>query len=326
MLASGAAPTPLDVTVDQLTGKTTADTYEDVMVKIKGVAVARISAPDPKYKNIDATVVDDKGNSMQVRDDLYPLTSLTELGCNDVAGVLTYFYGYRIQPTAKADLTTAAACPKPADIKIADIQDSTSTKHPKEGAWVKVSGVVTAVDANPEVDSSTSVSKYTGFFMQDDTGAGTYDGVYVYYIWASNSQAKKPVVGKKITLTGIYDEYYDLSELKDVRWSETGTGTITAADIDASKFTSDTTFGPKYEGMLVTVKNVEVGELAKTTKGSVIGVKDKTTKVAFEIQLYDFMKPTALAVGDKFSSITGVVTYSYSNWVIYPRSAADLAK
>ncbi len=330
VLASGAAPTPLDVTIDQLTGKTTANTYEDVYVKVKGVAVAKISAPDPKYKNIDATIVDTKGNTMYVRDDLYPLTSLTELGCNDVAGVLNYFYAYRIQPTAKADLTTAATCPKPADIKISDIQDTTSTKHPKEDAWVKVSGVITAVDANPSKDTSSGVSKYTGFFMQDDTGKGTYDGIYVYYIWASNSQAKKPTAGKKITLTGIYDEYYDLSELKDVRWKENGTGTITAAEIDASKFTSDKTFGPKYEGMLVKVKDVEVGELAKTTKGSVIGIKDKTSKVAFEIQLYNFMKPASPAVapkvGDKFKSITGVVTYSYKNWVIYPRSAADLVK
>ena len=330
VLASGTAPTPLDVTVAQLTGASTADTYEDVLVKVKGVAVAKISAADPKYLNIDATIVDDKGNTMDIRDDLYPLTSLTELGCNDISGVVTYFFGYRIQPTAKADLATAASCPKPADIKISDIQDTTSTKHPKEDAWVKLTGVITAIDANPYVDSSTSASEYTGFFMQDDAGTGTYDGIYVYYKWASNSQDKKPTAGKKITLSGIYEEYYDLSELKNVRWEDKGTGTITATEIDASKFATDKTYGPKYEGMLVKVKNVEVGEMAKTTKGTIIGIKDKTTKVAFETQFYNFLKPASPAVapkvGDKFTSITGMLTYSYKAWVVYPRSAADLAK
>ena len=330
VLTSGTAPTPLDVTVEQLIGATTADTYEDVLVRVKGAAVAVIKAADPKYKNVDAALVDKAGKMVEMRDDLYPLTSIKELDCLDASGIVTYFFGYRIQPTQKSDLATATGCAKPADIKISDIQDSTSSSHPKEDAWVKVSGVISAVDANPSVDSSTSVKKYTGFFLQDDAGKGTYDGIYVYYVWASNSQAKVPVVGKKITLTGFYDEYYDLSELKTVSWTESGTGTIAATEVDASKFTSDKTYGPMYEGMLVKVKDVEVGEMAKTTKGSVIGIKDKTTKVAFEIQLYDFLKPVSPAVapkvGDKFTSITGVLTYSYSAWVVYPRGAADFAK
>ncbi len=61
-----------------------------------------------------------------------------------------------------------------------------------------------------------------------------------------------------------------------------------------------------------------------------IGIKDKTTKVAFEIQLYDVLKPVSPAVapkvGDKFTSITGVLTESYSAGVVYPRGAADFAK
>jgi len=330
VLTSGAAPTPIEATVAQLTDKATANSYEDLFVKIKAVAVAKKYAADAKYKNVDIMVVDKNGKSMELRDDLASLSAVKELGCHDVTGIATYFYGYRVQPTKAADVATATGCLTPKAIKIADIQDSTSASAPKLGDWLKLSAVITAVDANPYVDKSSSAKKYTGFFIQDDAGKGTYDGLYVYYIWASNSQEKVPAAGKKIELTGFYDEYYKQSQVKDVRWTESGTGTVTAVEIDPSKFASDKTFGPKYEGMLVKIKNVEVGELAKTTKGSVIGIKDKTSKLPIEIEMYNFMKPVSPAVapkvGDKFTSITGIVAYTYSAWKIFPRAAADLVK
>lgn len=329
--SSGTVPTAQDVTVAQLTDTTTADTYEDLFVKLKQVSVVKVSDPDPTYKNVDVTVMDTVGKTMDLRDDLTSLSDLTVGGCYDLSGLSSYFYAYRVQPREKSDIVTATGCKTATAIKITDIQDEKSANHPSNGAFVKVTGIVTALDANPYTDSSTGAKKYTGFFIQDKptTGSTTtaYSGIYVFHMWASNSTAKVPTINQEIELSGIYEEYYNLSELKNVTWTDKGAATpISPTKVDAAKIMSTATYAEEYEGVLVTVENIIVGDPVKTTGGTVVGFKDKTTGLGFDIELYDFLKPTAPAKDATYTSITGVLTYTYSAWKIYPRQASDLVQ
>jgi hypothetical protein len=66
---------------------------------------------------------------------------------------------------------------------------------PYKGQTVTTKGIVTAVYSN-------------SYFIQD--GDGAWSGLYIY------DQTNKPALGDSIQLTGLVDEYYDMTELKTI--------------------------------------------------------------------------------------------------------------
>lgn len=327
-ITGGTAPTPLDVTAKDLTDASTAQLYEHVLVRVKNAAVTKVKAADPTYGNVDVAIKDATA-SMELRDDLYALSSLKLYGCHSFTGVISYFYGFRLQPRSSADLATGSGCPKPKDVTIYEIQDTTQANHPKEKEWVKVTGVITAVDGTPYINSSKGTKDYTGFWMQDEKG-GAYSGIYVYHFWNDKSPAAEtPKEGQKIELSGTYEEYYKLSELKDVVWTDKGTPStaITPTAIKAADIGTSGSDGPKWESVLVSVSNLKADSLVTNSSGKTIGFKDSASGLEVVNTIFDFMSGTsAPKVGDSFSAVSGVVDLYKSSYQILPRKATDLMK
>jgi len=170
---------------------------------------------------------------------------------------------------------------------------------------VIVSGVVTAVDTN--------YSDNNGYFIQD--GTGPWSGIYVY----DYNNATSVNVGDSVRLQATVTEYYDFTELKNVKnFTVISSGnTVTPTVITATQANTE-----DYEGVLVTVKNLTcVSTPSSSTFGVWTGVNNSV-----EVKIDDFVcsmyayTPTMNEIYD----VTGVLDYGYSYYHINPRSANDV--
>ena len=130
---------------------------------------------------------------------------------------------------------------------IADIQSSSNAGsgndcNPSDmnGQTVTVSGTVTASTSNR-------------FMLQD--GDGEWDGIYVY-------DSTNPVVGDSVQFDALVEEYYGLTELKDLSGFSTisQNNSVTPVLISTGDLANgcDNALAEKYEGVLVKLSNVTV--------------------------------------------------------------------
>ena len=177
-------------------------------------------------------------------------------------------------------------------ISIADIQQG----NVAEDSTVALRNVV--------VTSQTSNQK----FHIQDLGGGDYSGIVVYV----QSGSYDAVIGDTIDLTGIYVEYYELSELK-----------VNAADIIAnstatpvaSQISTTPADWEVYEGCLVTINDTTVSDTVNN-----YGEVSLSIGVKMDNDYFDF----STEQGDVIN-VSGIITYSFEAFKINPRSGADLS-
>jgi endonuclease/exonuclease/phosphatase family metal-dependent hydrolase len=180
---------------------------------------------------------------------------------------------------------------------------------PLAGQVVEVEGVVTGVRPNPD---------YPNFFIQDPERQ-SWGGLYVYV----TKGYPAPQRGDRLSLKGNLSEYYGLTELKNIQSSE-----VLATDqlvepvtITASTLAGGcTSWGEPLEGMLVRLIQVDV-----TVPSNQYGewqVSDWSGTCMVDDYLYSGDWPTP-SVGEHFTSLKGVVTYSYGEYKILPRDTND---
>ncbi|MFP4460469.1 MAG: hypothetical protein ACLFSQ_12890 [Candidatus Zixiibacteriota bacterium] len=178
-----------------------------------------------------------------------------------------------------------------------DIQYSTTGESPLLGETVTVSAVVTATGFSGDK-----------FFISDPEG-GPWRGVYVF------DYSIRPSVGDWITLTAEVEEYYELTELKDVSdYSIDGTRAVPDAHIATC---SEVDSEESLEGVLVKVYDVEIESIGEYNW--IISDETGTLNVSDGFD-YSFTPE----VGVSLDSIIGVVDYSFGNYVLQPRSDADI--
>jgi predicted extracellular nuclease len=175
-----------------------------------------------------------------------------------------------------------------------------------EGTTVTLSAVVATSGLNFKED---------GFFVQDADG-GEYSGVYVYLYDEALEGLASVSAGDVLNITGTVTEYFDLTEISvssadDIQ----ATGDTAATTID--QLDSTPSNWEVWEGCLVELADVNV-----TSNEDEFGAASTNHGVMLDDDLFDF----DVSSGDSFSSVTGAVTYSYSEYRLLPRSAADLAE
>lgn len=317
LLGSGSPPAPSVVTPQELTEEPGAETWEGVLVQVADVLVTK--GVDPSYGDFWVDGI------LNVDDELYA----HEPGvgqCLTITGVAAYFYLYKLYPRQGGDIVPGSGCTPIKQVTIFDLQDETRPDHPAVGERVTVSGVVTAVDST----LGGSNNRYYGFWLQDPAG-GPHSGIYIYYYWDDSSPASaKPQPGQLMELTGTYNEYPQSaagsnSELKSVSWVDKGQASVPQpAPVAAADVATGGSQAEAYEGVLVQVSNLTVGDVVTDSTGKQLGFADQASGLLVENELYDFMSPTPPSLGSSFSSVVGPLHFSFDNHKILPRIAADL--
>ena len=194
------------------------------------------------------------------------------------------------------------------DIQYTDDQGAYCYETSANQESVTVSGVVTHVKPG----------SYPNFFIQDPDGDDLWSGVYVY------DTSVNPSVGDNLSITATVNEYYSLTQLIDVEsfTLQSSGNIINPLPINASDLGIDCSFsGEQYESMLVSINNVtfdSVDEFGNWT------ISDNSGNTMVDDYYYDGSWPS-ISEGDTYDCISGIVSYSYSEFKVYPRNINDFS-
>jgi len=143
-----------------------------------------------------------------------------------------------------------------------------------------------------------------------DAGGGEWAGVRVY----SNGTFPAVEAGDKVTVVGVAQEYYDETEVIASSITVTGSGSISVLKLSAPP--SD---WEPYEGVLVKLQGVALG-----------GTIDSYGQVATDWGIYvdDFLWDYSMDLDPTitYTSITGVMRWSYEDEKVCPRGISDLVR
>lgn len=198
-------------------------------------------------------------------------------------------------------ITEGSAPPPPPPgidtVSIYDIQFNNNTNGASnyEGSQVYTGGIVTAV----RDDSS--------FYLT--SGSGAWTGVYVY----SNDYLLSE--GDSVTLTGEVDEYYELTEIKNV----TNLTLVSSGNIFSPNYCNTAAAdSEEFEGCFVEVSNA-ICNNDNAGFGEWI-VNDGSGDLIIDDLFYAFTP-----ILNQSYTVSGVVTFSYGAFKLLPRNGSDIA-
>jgi predicted extracellular nuclease len=225
----------------------------------------------------------------------------------DVQGPLFYEQDeWRIQPRDNNDISgsggggTAYTC--------YEIQGQLPDS-PFNGQTVSVTGIITA---DPDDYTATS-STYS---VLSDAGGGPWSGLLMY-----SSDLAGLTRGDSVTVTGVVDEYYGMTELKyPLSYVIHSSGHSLPAPEQMITGDLATAVTPEqWESVFVTVTDLDVTQIGLPWYTWAI---DDGSGECYAGTMGDFTYVPA--VGDTISSFTGALWYSRDNFKIEPRDDSDI--
>lgn len=201
---------------------------------------------------------------------------------------------------------------------------------------VTLTGIVTA-DTSYLPGNGGASGEIPRVYMQD--GTGPWSGIWVY-----GQKAYSLKNGDKVTVSGIVSESSSNTRIEAASVSVLSTGNPVPAPVQLSTADIATKINgvveaEKYEGMLVKYNNVTVlksnadgtsnyGELLVADQSGVgtrVELQDGagTYHNSWDTLIVKVPGWKKISTGDQFSSLTGVLIYSYSNYKIFPRKDDD---
>ncbi|MCP4581520.1 MAG: MBL fold metallo-hydrolase [candidate division Zixibacteria bacterium] len=206
----------------------------------------------------------------------------------------------------------------PDDVTIYDIQFNNSQQgadcydSPLNGQVTPVTGTVAAVQQGT----------YPNYFLQD-CSISQWNGVYVY-------DSTHPLeLGDNVTITAEVDEYYGLTELKNVAILETNsTGNALCTTLVTSDNISPAcnAASEAYEGMLVRLNDVTCVVAPSPSGLGYIKSPGAIDSCAFDDEMHTFGgdHPVDFELGQTYEYVIGVVHYAYDEYKLLPRFATDV--
>ncbi|MCX7696896.1 MAG: T9SS type A sorting domain-containing protein [Bacteroidales bacterium] len=182
------------------------------------------------------------------------------------------------------------------EVSVQNIQYTTNTSgsSPYAGQVVKTRGVVTAVYPTK------------GYWIQN--GSGPYSGLYIY------DPNHSPTLGDSIEIVGLVEEYYDLTEMKNISIYQvlSSGNSLKYTNITPAQGNTEA-----FESVLVQLNNVVC---INTNAGyGMWTVGDGMDTLLVDDVLYAF-SPSLNA----HYNIKGVIYYSYSQYKVLPRFDTDI--
>ncbi|MBT3206907.1 MAG: T9SS type A sorting domain-containing protein [Bacteroidetes bacterium] len=197
-----------------------------------------------------------------------------------------YFFGYYdVAPEPFSGTLTS----------IYDIQGQT-TNSPYQGQTVSITGVVTGAFGS-------------NFFLQN--GSGAWNGVYVY------SSGHFPTVGDSIIITAEVDEYYDLTEMKNISayYHISANNSLPEAVLVQTGAMQD----EQYEAVLVQLENAMC--VRDTTYGMWFVNDGSGDALIHNSSIYSH----SYVIGQIYN-ITGPLNFDFGEYKIELRSADDVVE
>lgn len=301
---TGAVPAPIDVSpADVVAGAANAESYEGVPV-----CLANVTATDATNQFGDFHV-----------DDGMAVTNFFLFGTGDfldvlpgtvfgrLCGPIRYtFEEYKIAPRNPDDFDATL-------VDCADAATPTSIYEIQQG-MVELGDLVLVEDVVVTTPWTFSGDTY---FVQDPAG-GAQSGISVFMPEAG---AFMPTPGDVVTLCGEYDEFFDQSQLQiavegDVTTS--GRGPVPAPEVLTAAQVGSGAMAEDWEGVLVRIEDATV-----TTAANMFGEWEIDGALLLDDLFFTMASWPSPAVGAAYTSITGVMVYSFGNYKLGPRTAAD---
>jgi len=350
------APQPLDVTPADFDNP---EKLEGVLVRLKNVTVTNANPDTPKdYGNFEVggkvlvghlfnISYTDKNNNQRTLGDVF--TSLT--------GVVNYTYGqYILEPRNDADMVLGSKAEdvqtpdQGADVAevvttkstIADVQQSDTSKNCTGGdsghtpiqSGLSFTGLVVI---SPVISSS---KYHTSTYYVCDGGATAMTDYSCVTLAMKDTLDPGLAPGDLVDVTADYKEFYCNTELYATSLTkESGTATVPTAKVLTAADYPDSTAAKwePLEGLLVKINDVTITNAAfpgtdgKDHGDFLVGGNGTTTGIVIGHAFHlDYMSTDPAKNqrkdGTNFTSITGVVEYSYGHYRISPRTEADLVE
>ena len=197
-------------------------------------------------------------------------------------------------------------------VRIADIRDPDSPRFIPEGTMVRLNDLVV-----------TGVRSGAGFYVQDPEH-DRYAGIFVYDRGTHSEGSDALVPGVQIDITGVYEEYFGLSEITSPSISVGATTALPDPILvsDPCTIGTDGSMLELYESMRVQVNDITVTN-ANPDEPDDYGEFEANGCLRFDDQLSDVLIPQP-AVETTFSALRGVLTYTHGNAKIVPNGAEDV--
>jgi hypothetical protein len=247
-----------------------------------------------------------EGPPVAIEDEEIPMTSFTAPDENSIITFRLTIWDDDINESTD-EVTIMVSGPSSIyDIQYTEEQGDYCYESASAGLTVTTSGIVTFVKSGDNPN----------FFLQDPN-YDEWGGIYVY------DTSVNPQEGDEVTLTATANEYYSFTQLIDVTsFAITSSGnSIAPMNLPTGEIGTECSLeGEKRESMLVTVSDVSV-EMIDDYNWY---VNDGSGTAILDDYYFDGGFPT-MNVGDSFDCITGIVTYSYSEFKISPRNMDDFS-
>lgn len=297
---SAEIPAPVDVSAAEIVaGADTAEQYEGVPV-----CLADVTATDATNQFGDFHVDDGAAVSnffLFGTDDFLQVLPGTEFA--QLCGPLLYsFEEYKVAPRSGMDYDgSVLGCADAAPLAtISEVQQQMVAP----GSVVRLEDVVVTTPWNTDQEV---------FWVQDPAG-GAYSGIAVYL---PRSDGFVPVPGDVVSICGSYEEFFDQSQIQLASASDLivgPNGPVPAAEV----LTADDAVTEQWEGVLVRIDGPTV---TAETDGFGEWIVDDVLRLAPEFFSMGWPMPM---IDDTFTSLTGVVVFSFENYKLAPRDTADI--
>lgn len=157
-------------------------------------------------------------------------------------------------------------------------------------------------------------------FWAQDVGGGAQSGIY-FFDQGGNTPADI-AVGDEVTVTGLYKEFYDLSEIVVDSVEITNNGLTPDVDLVPISDLGDAAAAEVWESCIVEVDGTGLTVSASVNQYGEFPVTDGTDSVMVDDLLYDATE--GLSNGASVSFLSGIVNYAFEEWKLLPRDEFDI--
>ncbi|MDY0337737.1 MAG: metallophosphoesterase [Candidatus Cloacimonadaceae bacterium] len=181
-------------------------------------------------------------------------------------------------------------------------------------------GISPYLDQEVTVLGIVSGTGYNGnrYYITDETG-GPWSGLFIY------NNSNQPSLGDLVQITGIVDEYYDLTEITDVSSFQVISQNNPLPEPSILSTGTLAGVAEAWESVLVTVQNVSVSQLPNYYEEFYVNDGSGECQIdnGFFASSHEW---DGISNGMVFASISGIVDYSFNVYAINPRFQADLVQ